>query len=200
MDAHPATTGSPSRPYKIALTIAVVLFLLTLTIAVLIIIIANARETDREAEIEITLTAAFAQINRMQTAAAPLPTGAPPIVRGEYAFVAVDDTPIYSAGTHCDTHVLTGQIVDEAGAPLDGLTIWLWGDFVDPQHVITGEGAQQPAGSWLVALQGGLNRRVWLQVMAGERHVSPPVEIVFDADDCTRNRAMVALQQVAPLD
>ncbi len=198
MDAQPRDS-SPSRRYTIMLTAAIVLFLVTLTIAIMIIIIANARETDREAEIEVTLTAAFAQIDQLQTVAAPGSTTAPQVVPGEYAFAPVDRTPLYAAAAQCDVHLLTGQVIDQDGAPLDGFVIWVWGDYLDPQRTMTGEIAQQPAGSWLLALEGNINRRVWVQMIADRRYVSAPVEIVFEAGDCTQNHASVTLQQIAPL-
>jgi hypothetical protein len=192
--------ASASRPYRIALTGAALLFVALLTATILIILIANARQESLEEEVAITLTAAFASVSHTQTAVAITPTPAPLPVAGEYAFAALPDSPTYSAAATCDHQEIAGEARDASGQPLDGFGVRVWGDYLTPQWTLTGPAAQQPPGHWTLTLDGVVNRRVWAQLTLGERYLSAPVEIVFEAAGCDQNRADVIFAQIAPLE
>ncbi len=189
-----------NRPYRIALTVAIVLFLLTLTAAVILLIITSGRDQTLEEQFRVTLTAAFAGVNQTQTALAVSPTPAPTVVYGQFPFAPAVDSPAYSATATCDQQVLAGQVVDDTGSPTDAFDVRAWGDFTPLQTVPTGRVGGNPPGQWSLPLGGMLHRRVWVQLVAGDRHFSAPVEVVFDQTDCARNRAEVVFLQVAPLE
>ena len=188
-----------SRSYKIALTVAVLLFLVTLTAAIVIIIITSAREHDREAEFEITLTAAAEKLHEAQTAVADTPTPAPELTYGNYPF-ALSGSPAYTAGGDCTHHILTGQVLDSEDNPIDGFEVRVWGDYLAPQTVLTGEIVQQERGRWTLVPEDTVNRRVWVQIAAADRYLSAPVELVLGADDCDHNQVEVVFKQVAALE
>ena len=188
-----------SRSYKIALTVAVLLFLVTLTAAIVIIIITSAREHDREAEFEITLTAAAEKLHEAQTAVADTPTPAPELTYGTYPF-ARSGSPTYAAASNCALQVLTGRVLDGEDNPIDGFEVRVWGDYLAPQTVLTGEIVQQERGRWTLALEDTVNRRVWVQIAAVDRYLSSPVELVLGADDCSHNQVEVVFKQAAPLE
>jgi hypothetical protein len=177
-----------------------VLFLATLTAAVLLILLSNAREEDRELEFEITLSAVFDRLNQAGTAAAMTPTPAPPLVYGRYPFALRAGSPAYSAAETCDEYILAGSVFDQQGEPTDAFRIMVWGDYVGPQFALTGEVAHQPKGRWTLPLDGMVNRRLWVQLLAAEHYVSAPVEIVLDADNCDQNQVELTFEQTAPLE
>ncbi len=191
-----------NRTYKIAFTIAAVLLLLTLTGTVVLIIISSGREEDREAEFETTLTAVHDDLRLTETGVAvavQTQDAAPPLTQGEYPFAAPDLT-WSSAEDDCAGQMITGVVLGLIGDPTDAYQVVVWGDLVEPQFLLTGEPAGQEPGQWAVTLSGITHRRVWVQLVAGGRYYAAPVELVFDADDCTRNQVEVVFTQVAPLE
>jgi hypothetical protein len=189
-----------SRPYKVAFTVAVLLFLATLTAAVLVIIIANARDEGRESELEITLTAVFERVSQTETALAATPTSAPPLVYGRFPFALRGGSLVYSPAETCDQQLLTGYVFDQQGDPTDTFRITVWGDYITPQFLATGAAVQQGEGQWNLRLTDTANRRLWVQIMAAERYISAPVEVVFSAGDCEHNRVEIVFEQIAPLE
>jgi len=186
------------RSYKIALTVAIVLLLLTLTGALLAIILADAEEQQRTADLALTLTQAFASLDQTATALAPLPADAPPVASGEFPFAAPGGVELAGADS-CEAQAVGGTVLDREGRPLDGFQIALWGDYVDARTLLTGPLAEQEAGRWTAALEGNLNRRVWVQLVGDRRTLSAPVEIVLVGGDCARNRATVTFRQVGEM-
>lgn len=188
----------PNRPYKTAFTVAVLLFLATLTTATLVIIIANARD---ENQIELTLTSAFDRLSQTETALASTSTPAPRLVFGRFPFaLGESDSMVYSAAETCEQQRLIGRIFDQQGEPTDAFRIAVWGDYLPLEFLTTGAAVQQAKGQWLLRLNNITNRRLWVQVMAAERYVSAPVEIVFSAGDCEHNQVEIVFQQIAPLE
>ncbi|MBI5958622.1 MAG: hypothetical protein HY866_07805 [Chloroflexi bacterium] len=189
-----------SRPYKIALTATLVLLFITVTAAILIIILNSARSETRETEFDLTLTDVNHTIAQMQTAAAVTPTPAPRLTYGIYPFELASGSPKYSAALACDGVYLLGQVVDQEGEPVNGFSVRVWGDYLTPQTALTGEIARQDRGRWALPLVGKVNRRLWAQMWIADRFLSAPVEIVYDAQDCTHNRVEINFRQVLPLD
>jgi hypothetical protein len=189
-----------SRPYRIALTIATVLLLLTLTAVIALSIVANAEQNRLEDEFKLTLTGVYANLHQTETAVALTTIIAPPGVLGEYSFRPSADSPVYSAGESCDAQTVTGQVVNQDSRPVDGFTVMVWGDNTPLQTTSTGEIAGLDSGRWSFALNGVIHRRVWVQLTAQNRYFSAPVEVIFAAGDCTRSRAEIVFEQVAPLE
>lgn len=187
-----------NRTYKIALTIAVMLLAAMITVTVLVIILARARDEDRESRVELTLTAAYADLHLRQTAAVlDTPTPAPAVTPGVYAFEAA--SPDYLGALSCEAQLVNGQVLNPDGEPRDDLAVMVWGDYLVPQTLATGEIAGLEPGMWSLGLGKVANRRVWVQLISGGRYFSAPVEIVFAAGDCQRNQAHVEFRQVVPL-
>jgi hypothetical protein len=189
-----------SRPYKVAFTVSVLLFLATLTAAVLVIIIANARDEGHVSQLETTLTAVFDRVSQTETALAATPTPAPPLVFGRFPFALGGGRLVYTAAETCEQQVLDGYVYDQQDNPTDAFRIAVWGDYLSPQILSTGAAVQQDDGQWMLQLNDPVNRRLWVQVMAAERYVSAPVEVVFSAGDCAQNRVQVLFVQIAPLE
>ncbi len=199
---EPASSRFANRPYQVALTVAVILFIVTLTISILVLIISREESQDREQAFDMTLTAIYADVSQTQAALADrlrTPPDVPPPVYREYPFALAPDSPRYAAAATCSEQVIDGTVRDMDGQPTDALNITVWGDYLDAQTVPTGELAGQDAGRWRVTLSGPANRRVFVQLHAAGRYLSAPVELVFDATDCARNRATVDFVQIAPL-
>jgi hypothetical protein len=178
-----------SRPYKVAFTVAVLLFLATLTATALVIIIANARQESHEDRFDITLTALSDRMIQTETALAATPTPAPPLVFGHYPFTLGGGRLVYTAAETCEQQVLDGYVYDQQDNPTDAFRIAVWGDYLSPQFLSTGAAVEQAEGQWTLR-----------QVMAAERYVSAPVEVVFSAGDCAQNRVQILFVQIAPLD
>jgi len=189
-------TVPTSRPYRVSLTITIVLLLLTVTAMIVLIIINNAQEDDREAALNLTITAVVDQMHITQTALIATPTSAPQVVLGQYLFALVADSPTYSAASDCNAQYLIGRILTENETPTDAYTVFVWGDYLPEQTVLTGEPSGQPEGQWRLELPDMLHRRVWVQLWAGDRYVSPPIEVIFNETDCTRNQAEIVLKRV----
>jgi hypothetical protein len=188
-----------SRPYQIALTVAVLLFLATLTAAILIILIANARRESRETQFDVTLTAVYSDVVQTENALLITPTPAPLPVYGQFPFVPDADGPVYSAAETCDQQILTGSVLDQQGDLTDAYRVDVWGDYLPRRVLSTGALAQQNEGRWTLPLTSTINRRLWVQLAAGDRYVSAPVEIVFGAENCDQNRVEIVFKQITPL-
>lgn len=191
-----------NRPYKIAFTVAVVLLLVTLTSTIVLIIISSGNEQDRENEFEATLTAVYDDLRQTATGvvlAVQTQNALPPLMQGQYPFEVLDLLWL-STDDNCVDQMITGVIQDLDGDPTDAYQVHVWGDLIEPQFLITGEPAGQRTGRWAVILSGITHRRVWVQLVAGGRYYAAPVELVFDADDCTRNQVEVIFTQIAPLE
>lgn len=191
-----------NRRYKIALSGTIVLLAFAVTIAVLVLIFADARQESRETEFETTLTALFADLALTQAAANASPLiGAtlPPLTPGSYPFVVRAGDPRYSRPATCTYPRIRGEVRDLNGALTDAYQVQVWGDALPLQIVLTGEPAGQPAGSWQVTLNALAHRRVWVQLSAGGRYYSAPVEVVFAAGVCDRAQATIVFEQGAPL-
>jgi hypothetical protein len=67
-----------------------------------------------------------------------------------------------------------------------------------PQFALTGEVAHNQ-GRWTLPLNGMVNRRLWVQLLAADHYVSAPVEIVLDVDNCDQNQVELIFEQTAPL-
>jgi len=197
--SEPAQDLFSSRPYKIALTVAVVLFLMMLTTSILLLILANSREEKSQSEFAITLTAVLRDIRSTQTAAAFTPTPAPPVTPGAYPF-APDGSPVYSAAPDCAGQTVAGDVLAPDGTPIDAFQVRAWGDYLDPHLVLTGEIERQPDGHWSLTLEGMVNRRLWVQVTAGDRYLSAPVEIVLDGENCAQNQVEITFRQIDDLE
>lgn len=198
VNTPPAQDVFSSRPYKIALTIAVVLFLVVLTTSVLILILVSARDKSRRNEFEITLTAVVRSFQGTPRADIT-PTPAPELTYGSYPFV-LGGSPVFSPATGCQGEHLSGQVLDQQGKPIDSLTVLVWGDYFETQSLSTGEIAHQDQGRWKLDLQDRANRRLWVQIVGGSRYLSAPVEIVFDAARCDQGQVEIVFRQAGPLD
>ena len=185
-----------SRPYRIALTSAVLLFLATLTVAILAILIGRARDENRQAEFGLTLTAVFNDQQQTDTVTTGTPTPAPVVELGRYPF-ALNTDPIYSAAETCDHQIVTGDVLDIAGNPIDEFQVKVWGDYSPLVFLRIGE--VEP-GWWGLRLDGMINRRLWMQLVYENRYLSAPVEIVLAGDNCEENRVEVDLKQIEPLE
>lgn len=195
-DLDPSSHPPTARGYSIALTFSVLLFLATLTAVLVLIVIGDARADERQQEFDVTLTAAFAEIRQTQAILPVAPTPAPTLLAGQYAFELA--APFrYSAGSRCTEQGLAGIVLDGDGQPLDGFHVHLWGDYTPSTVVFTGEVGGYATGEWRAVLDGALNRRVWVQLFAGDRTVSAPVEVVFDQAVCEQSLVELAFQQVA---
>jgi hypothetical protein len=191
------STTFTSHRYRVWLTIAVLLFLITLTTVVVLIIIGNARAETREEEFENTLTAVWSDISATQTALVESATPAPVVIAGQFDFVPAAGSPAYSGLPICDRQVVAGRVSDQDGLPLDGFDLYVWGDFITPRIVATGPVTGHEPGQWTLTFSNMLNRRVWVQVVAGDRHLSMPVEVIFSREDCSRNRADIIFERTA---
>lgn len=194
------TLSPSSRPYRLMLAGTVLLFLGTLTAAVLIILLANAQEASQESDFAATLTALAPGMYFAQSDFAPSPEPGAALVSGQYPFAPGDDAPTFGPGDSCAEQVVTGSVLDSSGQPTDAFTVLAWGDYVAPRLLLTGEIAGHEVGQWQLAVPGGINRRVWVQVTGAGRYLSAPVEIVFSAEDCTRTLAAVVFAQRGALD
>ncbi|MEB2288033.1 MAG: hypothetical protein OZ934_07985 [Anaerolineae bacterium] len=201
-ESYSVTGSAPpsSRAYRLMLAGTVLLFLGMLTAAMLVILLANAQEASRESDFAATLTALAPGMYFVQSDFAPSPEPGTALVSGEYPFVPSNDSPSFRPGDSCAEHVVTGSILDSGGQPTDALAVLAWGDYVAPRLLLTGEIAGHEAGHWQLAVAGGINRRVWVQLAGTGRYLSAPVEIVFSAGDCERTLASVIFEQRAALD
>ncbi len=186
--------ASPSRAYRLILSGAALLFLAVLTVALLILLLDDARERTQQQEFSATLTAiaanlAFAQAE--MTAAA----GDTPLTAGQYDFAVRDDTVTYRAGGSCDAQEVGGQVMSVERLPTDAFALLVWGDYLAPRLVLTGEVAGYPPGTWALTLPGSVHRRIWIQVTGAGRTLSAPVEVIFSAGDCAHNAADVIFEQ-----
>lgn len=188
-----------NRTYRRTLAIALLLFFVTLTGAIILLIITSARETEREAEFNATVTAILSAAEQTLVAQATPPTPAPHIQPGEYPFAADPPSPQYGRSELPARQVVHGQVLDANGQPEDRFAVAVWGDYTPPQTLATGEIAEQDAGHWALALEGMVNRRVWVQLIAGDRYLSAPVEIVLNEANPARSAAEVIFQQVGDL-
>lgn len=184
---------SPSRAYRLMLSGVVLLLLAMLTVALLIILLANARERNQQADFAATLTAiatdlSFGQVN------ASLSAGDAPPVAGQYAFALRGGAVTYRAGSTCEVQEMGGQIVGSDGQPTDAFALLVWGDYLAPRLLLTGEVAGYPPGLWGMTLPGDVHRRLWVQVTGAGRTLSAPVEVIFNAGDCARNAAEVTFE------
>jgi hypothetical protein len=191
-----------SRPYKIALTVAIVLLLVTLTSSIVIILIADARQEDRETAFNQTLTAVYGEVGATQTSLAPL---AADEAGDAYAFALVGDGVTLTEGPGCAHQYVFGQVLSldpatAGGVAVDAVSVRIWGDYMAAQTVSTGVDVGQEPGHWRLALEGTLNRRVWVQLGLDDRLVSAPVPVRFAAGDCDHTEAMLVFQQIAPLE
>ena len=192
--------GPPvDRAYRNALAIALVLFFVTLTGAIILVIITSARETEREDAFSATVTAVVASAQQTLAGRATPPTPAPAILPGEYAFAVDPPGPRYGRSDLPASQVVRGQVLAAEGQPEDRFSIVLWGDYTPLQTLATGEMAELEAGRWAVSLEGRVNRRVWVQLAAGDRYLSAPVEVVFEEANPARSAAEVTFRQVRPL-
>jgi len=196
---QPETRQTPSQMYRLLLTGSILLFLATLTGVILVIILANAQERDQQRAFEVTLTAIAKNSFRGQVEFTTTPQRVLSITPGEFPFALREGSLVFSGDASCDEQTLVGQLVNDTGAPVDGFAVLVWGDYVAPSIRHTGEIAGQATGAWALTVAGDINRRMWVQVVAEGRYLSEPVEILFDGDDCTRNRANLVLAQTAPL-
>ena len=201
-DSHPTSGFAPhsSRAYRLMLAGTVLLLLATLTAAILIILLVNAQERSKESGFAATLTALAPAMIFAQPDFVPSPDPGAELVDAPSLLVASDDSPSFAAADTCAEQVVAGSVLNLSGQPTDAFSVLAWGDYVAPRMLLSGEIAGHGAGEWQVALPGGVNRRVWVQVTAGGRTLSAPVEIVFTADDCARNLATVVFEQHEPLD
>jgi hypothetical protein len=183
-----------NRTYRIALTSAILLFLATLTVAILAILIARAREENRKVEFSQTLTAVFNEAHPTETISIETATPAPPVTLGRYPF-GVPSDPIYSAAEACDHQIVTGNVLDQNGDPMDEFQVKVWGDYSPLVFLRIGE--VEP-GWWGLRLDGMVNRRIWVQLVYENRYLSAPIEIVFAGENCDQNRAEVDFKQVEP--
>ena len=201
-ESYPVPGSAPpsSRAYRLMLGGTVLLFLGMLTAAMLLILLANAQEAGQESDFAATLTALAPGMYFVQSDFAPSPEPGVALISGQYPFAPSDDSPRFGPGNSCAEQVVTGSILDSNGQPTDALTVLAWGDYVAPRLLLTGEIAGHEAGHWQLAVAGGINRRVWVQVTATGRYLSAPVEIVFSAEDCDRTLATVIFEQRDSLD
>lgn len=186
--------ASPSRAYRLALSGAVLLFLAVLTIALLIILLDNARERNQQEEFAATLTAIAADLAFEQVEIAA-EAGDAPLSAGQFAFVLRDEGVTYGAGDSCDVQQVGGQVMGADGQPTDAFAVLVWGDYLAPRLVLTGEIAGYPPGTWALTMPGGLHRRVWIQITGAGRMLSAPVEVIFSAGDCVHNAAEAIFRQ-----
>lgn len=188
-----------TRPYRTALAIAITLVFITLTAVIILLIITSAREDEREQEFSATLTAARHSAQQTIDALETAPTPAPEVIAGRYPFALEVPGPRYSAAPEPESQLVHGLILNDAGQPLDGIGVIVWGDYTPLQSLATGEPAGQEAGRWALALKGQINRRVWVQLAAGGRYLSAPVEVVFEETDGARSAAELVFRQTGPL-
>ncbi|GAB4420666.1 MAG: hypothetical protein Kow00106_17280 [Anaerolineae bacterium] len=186
--------ASPSRAYRLALSGAVLLFLAVLTMALLIILLDNARQHNQREEFAATLTAvaddlAFEQVE------VPTEASDAPLTGGEFPFVPHDKGVTYGAGDSCEVQQVGGQVLGADGQPTDAFAVLVWGDYLAPRLMLTGEIAGNPPGIWTLTVPGGLHRRVWVQITGAGRTLSAPVEVIFSAGDCAHNAAQVIFRQ-----
>ena len=172
------------------------LFLATLTVAILAILIGRAREEHRQAEFSLTLTAVSDNQQQTDVVGTGTATPAPVVELGRYPF-ALSIDPLYSAAETCDHQIVTGDVLDLVGNPMDAFQVKVWGDYTPLVFLRIGE--VEP-GWWGVRLDGMINRHVWVQLVYENRYLSAPVEIVLTGDNCEQNRVEVDLKQIEPLE
>jgi hypothetical protein len=183
-----------NRTYRIILTTAILLFLATLTVAILTILIARAREENHRVEFSQTLTAVFDEAYPSGPTTAETATPAPQVVLGQFPF-GTASAPAYSAAETCDYQIVTGNVVNLYGDPVDALQVKVWGDYSPLVFLRIGE--VEP-GWWGLRLDSMINRRLWVQLINENRYLSAPVEIVFSAWNCNENRVEVDFKQIEP--
>lgn len=188
-----------NRTYRRALAVALTMCFVTLTGAIILAIISSARESEREAQFNATVTAIVSAAEQTLVARETPPTTAPQIQPGVYPFEPDPSSPRYGRSELPTSQVVYGQVLDADGQPEDRFTVIVWGDYTPPQTVSVGEIAEQEAGHWALALEGRVNRRLWVQLSAGERYLSAPVEIVLSESNPARSAAEVIFRQVGTL-
>lgn len=189
-----------SARYRLWLSGTILLLLATLTVAIIVVIISSARNEDQQQHFDSTLTAVWQSANEQLETATQAPTAAPVIEAGQFSLVPSEDSPSYTAAESCTVQVVTGQIRDLNGQPTDAFSIRIWGDYIRTFSLMTGELAGEAPGVWQLTLPENTSRRLWVQLEGGTRLLSPPVEVVFTANQCDQNQATVTFTQIAPLD
>lgn len=184
---------SPSPAYRLALSGAALLFLAMLTIALLILLLDNARQDNQQAGFTATLTAIATDLS-FEPVQPPETLGDTPLVAGQFPFALHDGAVTYGAGSTCDVQEIGGQVTGEDGQPTDALALLVWGDYVAPRLVLTGEIAGYPPGRWGTTLPGNVPRRVWAQVTGAGQMLSAPVEVVFNGGNCAQNAAQIIFE------
>ncbi len=181
----------------VALSAALLMMFLLFTGVIVLIIVGRAGDKKKDEEFTVTLTSIYADVNATDAARIVTPTNAPPITPGAYIF-ALDADPAYSGTESCSAQIVTGQVLDSDGNPTDRYTVLIWGDFLPDTPITTGELSGEAEGKWTLVLNGMVNRRLWVQITAGNRYFSAPVEIVLDQTACDRNRVELTFRQIAP--
>ena len=161
-----------SRPYKIALTVAVALVVATLTVAVLLIIIGSARQEDFQA----TLTAVYTDYTSLQRSVGMDMSG---------FSLQLAEAPRYSAADDCSAQIVEGEVQPPPDTPPDAYRVQVWGDGLDVQHVPV-----DADGRWRATLFDVQGRRVWVQVVhQNGYYASAPVQLALAGESCTHNHA-----------
>lgn len=196
-DSHPAQSSASriSRPYRLMLGGTVLLLLATLTAVALLILLANAQEERQESDFTATLTALAPSMYFAQSDLVPSPEPGAMLVPGQFPFALGTESLSPAPGDSCAEQVVTGSILDNSGQPTDAFSVLVWGDFVSPRLLLTGEIAGLETGQWRLVVPGDINRRVWVQMTAAGRYLSAPVEIVFSAGDCDHSQVSLIFEQ-----
>jgi len=166
-----------SRPYKVALTVAIVLVVATLTVTVLLIIIGSARQEDFQA----TLTAVHTDFVELQNTVGANLAAFPLRLASE---------PRYSAAEDCMTQVVEGEIQPPPDVPADAYRVQVWGDGLAVQHVPLGAD-----GRWRLELREVQGRHLWVQIVhQNGYYASVPVPLELAGEGCTHNRVAIRFE------
>ncbi len=165
-------TPQASRPYKVALTVAIVLVVATLTVTVLLIIIGSAQQEDLQA----TLTAVHTDYVELQRYTGATLDSFPLRLSAEPRYDDVED---------CATQVVEGEILPPPDVSPDAYRVQVWGDGLTVQQVPV-----EADGRWRVMFSEVLGRRVWAQVVhQNGYYASAPVQLALAGESCRNNRA-----------
>ena len=178
---HDLNTLETSRPYKIALTVAVVLVVATLTVTVLLIIIGSARQEDLQA----TLSAVQTDYTELQRTIGADMSGFP---------LQLAEEPRYSAAEDCATQIVEGEVQPPPDVPPDAYRVQVWGDGLDVQQTPVGAD-----GRWRATLSDVRGRRVWVQIVhQNGYYASAPVQLALAGESCTHNHATLRFAPRTP--
>ncbi len=131
----------------------------------------------------------------------PQPTEPPP---SPYPFVLRDGQVIYTLNfantAGCSWQGIGGQIFDLNGQPLLQMRVHVFGAGGVDFYVASGSNTLYGFSGWEVPLNSSLTGNSYIVELQSPQGtiISPQVTVTFEADNCTRNLALVNFEQTRP--